>query len=356
MNGFLNIHKEAGWTSHDVVAKVRNLLTARHLALPVTGRSASGGVGALEERSPHGPPQMKPPKVGHAGTLDPQATGVLPICLGKATKLAEFLLHTDKEYRVVMKLGVATDTQDAQGQVLMRAETRGMTLKLVEKALKSFIGRVQQIPPMYSAIKVKGEPLYKMARRGQVVDRSSREVTIYALKILEMHEAEVTFDVVCSRGTYIRTLCADVGEQLGVGAHCSKLQRRRCGPFQIEEAVTLEELESALVEGKHHQMVYSLAVVLGHLPELIVRSERVEKAFHGTPLGYQDILWPKATFKKGDLFRVVTPDIGLMALARALMGSLDLRVNRTGDPLFKIEKVLVENALPKVKSCNYTTV
>ena len=338
MDGFLNIHKAAGWTSHDVVAKVRNLLTARHLASPVTGR----GVGASEERSPHGPPQMKPPKVGHAGTLDPQATGVLPICLGKATKLAEFLLHTDKQYRVVMKLGVATDTQDAHGQVLRRAETSGITPELVEKALKSFVGRIQQTPPMYSAIKVKGQPLYKMARKGQVIDRLAREVTIYTLDVLEMREDEVTFDVVCSRGTYIRTLCADVGEQLGVGAHCLRLERRRCGPFRIEEAVTLEELEEALVQDKHHRMVYSSAVVLGHLPKLVIRSERVERALHGAPLGQQDIQWPKATFKKGDLFRVVMPDIGLVALARALMGSLDLHPDHTGDPLFKIEKVLVE--------------
>jgi tRNA pseudouridine55 synthase len=322
MDGFLNIHKVEGWTSHDVVAKVRSLL--------------------------------KISKVGHAGTLDPQATGVLPICLGKATKLAEFWLNTDKEYRVVMKLGVATDTQDAHGQVLKRADINGVTLKLVEKALKSFIGRIQQIPPMYSAVKVKGQPLYKMARKGQVVDRSARAVTIYALEILEMREAEVTFDVVCSRGTYIRTLCADVGEQLGVGAHCSRLVRRRCGPFQIEEAVTVEELEAALVEGKHHQMVYSPTVVLGHLPELVIHGERVGRALHGVPLGCQDIHWPMATFKKGDLFRVVTPDIGLVALARALIGSLDLQLNRRGDCLFKIEKVLVGRI--GVKNRDYTTV
>jgi len=322
MDGFLNIHKAAGWTSHDVVAKVRNLL--------------------------------KVSKVGHAGTLDPQATGVLPICLGKATKLAEFLLHTDKKYRVVMKLGVATDTQDAHGQVLRRAETNGITPELVERVLKSFVGRIQQIPPMYSAIKVKGQPLYKMARKGQVIDRLAREVTIYALDVLEMREDEVTFDVVCSHGTYIRTLCADVGEQLGVGAHCLRLERRRCGPFRIEDAVTLEELEAALVQDKHYRMVYSPGVVLGHLPELVIRSERAERALHGAPLGQQDVQGPKETFKKGDLFRVVTPDIGLVALARALMGSLELQPNPTRDPLFKIEKVLVESL--KVKGRTYTTV
>jgi tRNA pseudouridine55 synthase len=294
---------------------------------------------------------MKPPKVGHAGTLDPQATGVLPICLGKATKLSEFLLHADKKYRVVMKLGVTTDTQDASGQVLMRSETTAVDQKEVEKALKTFVGRIEQIPPMYSAVKIKGQPLYKMARRGQRVERSAREVTIYSLDILGMREAEVTFEVVCSRGTYIRTLCADTGDRLGVGAHCLMLERRRCGPFRIEEAVTLEELESALIEDKHHRLIYGLSEVLGHLPKLTVRTERVERVLHGVPLGYQDIHWPKAAFNKGDLFSVVTPDMRVVALVKALTGSLELQTQRLHVPLFKIEKVLVEELKLKNHDC-----
>jgi tRNA pseudouridine55 synthase len=322
MDGFLNINKAAGWTSHDVVAKVRSLL--------------------------------KISKVGHAGTLDPQATGVLPVCLGKGTKLSEFLLHTDKKYRVVMKLGVTTDTQDADGQVLMRSETAAIHLGLVEKVLNAFVGRIQQIPPMYSAIKVKGQPLYKMARRGQVVERPAREVTIHSLDVLEMRESEVTFDVVCSRGTYIRTLCADAGERLGVGAHCLRLERRRCGSFRIEEAVTLEEVESALAEGKHHRLVYGLSEVLGHLPELVIPTERAERVLHGASLEYQDIRWSEATFKKGDLFRVVTPDVGLVALVKALTDSLELETQHPYAPLFKVEKVLVDPL--KFKSRNWTAV
>ncbi len=323
MDGFLNIHKAAGWTSHDVVARVRGLLMA---------------------------PQMKLPKVGHAGTLDPQATGVLPICLGKATKLAEFLLHADKQYRVVMKLGVVTDTQDADGQVLMRSEASAVNRESVEKVLKAFVGRIRQIPPMYSAIKVKGQPLYKIARKGQVVDRPAREVTIYSLDVLEMHDTEVTFDVVCSRGTYIRTLCADAGERLGVGAHCLKLERRRCGRFRIEDAVTLEEFEAALAQGRHHRMVYGLAEVLDHLPELLIRTESAERVLHGVPLGYQDVQWPEMVFQKGDLFRVVAPGMGLVALAKALVGSLN-QIPRAQAPLFKIEKVLVEQFKVKSRDC-----
>ena len=322
MDGFLNINKTAGWTSHDVVARVRSL--------------------------------VKTPKVGHAGTLDPQATGVLPICLGKATKLAEFLLHTDKKYRVVMKLGVVTDTQDADGQVLKRAETSALDLESVEKVLKAFVGRIQQVPPMYSAIKIKGQPLYKMARRGQVIERPAREVTIYSLDVLEMRESEVTFDVVCSRGTYIRTLCADAGERLGVGAHCLRLERRRCGPFRIEEAVTLEEFESVLAQGKHQRLVYGLSEVLDHLPELVIRTERAERVLHGAPLGDQDIYRPETSFKKGDLFRAVSLDIGLVALARALADSSELQRQRTQIPLFKVEKVLVGEL--KIKSRNFTAV
>jgi tRNA pseudouridine55 synthase len=319
MDGFLNIDKAAGWTSHDVVAKVRSLL--------------------------------KISKVGHAGTLDPQATGVLPLCLGKATKLSEFLLHTDKKYRVVMKLGVTTDTQDADGRVLMRSETAAINRAAVEKVLKAFVGRIQQVPPMYSAVKIKGQPLYKMARRGQVVERAARDVTIYSLDILEMNESEVTFDVVCSRGTYIRTLCADAGERLGVGAHCLRLERRRCGPFCIEESVTLEEFESALAEEKHHRLVYDFSKVLGHLPELVVRSERAERVLHGVPLGYPDIHWPVVPFKKGDLFRVAMPDMGLVALVKALADSLNLQTQRPHAPLFKVEKVLVEELKFKSRDC-----
>ena len=310
MHGFINLNKAAGWTSHDVVAKVRKI--------------------------------SRVSKVGHAGTLDPQATGVLPICVGKATKLAEFWLHTDKQYRVVMKLGEATDTQDAEGQVLNRVEASSVGLESVEKAFKAFVGRIQQVPPMYSAIKVRGQPLYKMARKGEVVDRPAREVTIHSLVLLEMHEAEVTFDVVCSRGTYIRTLCADVGEHLGVGGHCLRLERRRCGPFRIGESITLEGFEAALAEGKHGRVIHDLGVVLGHLPELVIRTERAEKVCHGVPIRYQDIECAVAEFKRGDLFRVAAPEIGLVALARALRGRDDLQTKDAQDPLFKVEKVLVD--------------
>lgn len=321
MDGFLNINKAAGWTSHDVVARVRRLLRI--------------------------------PKVGHAGTLDPQARGVLPICLGKATKLSEFWLHTEKQYRVVMKLGEVTDTQDADGQVLHRVEAGGVSLESVKKAFQSFVGQIQQVPPMYSAIKVKGQPLYKMARKGLVVDRPAREVTIHSLCLLEMNGTEVTFDVVCSRGTYIRTLCADVGNQLGVGAHCLRLERQRCGPFRIEQSVTLEEFEAALAQGTHSRMVYDLGEVVSHLPELVLRKEGTERACHGAPLGFQDIEWPGTEFKRGDLFRVVTPDLGLLGLARALIGRDEIRKSAQ-DPLFKVEKVLLGGLM--MNSRNYSAI
>jgi tRNA pseudouridine55 synthase len=322
MDGFLNIHKTAGWTSHDVVAKIRQLL--------------------------------KISKVGHAGTLDPQATGVLPICLGKATKLAEFWLHTEKEYRTVMKLGEVTDTHDASGRILMRKAASAVSRELVEEALGLFVGRIQQIPPMYSAVKMRGQPLYKMARRGEIVDRPSREVQIYAIRLLEKREAEVSFDVVCSRGTYIRSLCADVGEKLGVGAHCLRLERRRYGPFQVEDAVTLEALEAAQKSGDHQRMVHGLGEVLNHLPELILKKERAEKAWHGVPIGDHDIQQPAGLFEKGDLFRVIVPQVGLVALAKALMGRTDTEPMRSRLPLFKIEKVLVGEE--KMKIYNYTPV
>lgn len=327
MDGFLNINKAAGWTSHDVVACIRRLLT-RHL-------SASGGL-------PSTGFQPRRFRVGHAGTLDPQATGVLPVCLGKATRLVEFLLDCNKQYRVVMKLGETTDTQDADGRVLTRTDAGTISRDQVEKTLKSFEGKIQQVPPMYSALKVKGQPLYKLARKGQVIDRAPREVTITSLTLLGMHQNEVTFEGICSRGTYVRTLCADIGERLGVGAHCLRLERRRYGPFKVEEAMTLEEFEAALGSGKYTEIMYPLEVALTHLPELVLRHEGVERILNGVPIGPADIQWPTTPFQKGDRFRVTVPEMGLVAIARALVDFKEIRSDRVQGPLFKTEKVLVE--------------
>jgi len=182
-------------------------------------------------------------KAGHCGTLDPQASGVLLICLGRATRLADYFQALPKTYRAVLKLGEVTDTQDATGTVTASADASGLSDDEVTATLKSFVGRIAQVPPMYSALKSSGTPLHRLARKGIEIPRAPRPVDIYDIRILSIEHPLVTFDVSCSKGTYIRTLCHDVGQSLGPGAHLLSLIRRAVGDFRIEKAVTLERLD-----------------------------------------------------------------------------------------------------------------
>lgn len=213
MNGILNVYKEKGFTSHDVVAKLRGILHQK--------------------------------KIGHTGTLDPDAVGVLPVCLGKATRVCDMLTEESKTYEAVMLLGVDTDTQDTSGKVLRTAEAT-VTPEEVEAAALSFIGPYQQIPPMYSALKVNGKKLYELARKGIEVERKAREVQILDLKILDVDLPRVRMEVTCSRGTYIRTLCYDIGEKLGCLGCMEHLIRSRVGIFSVEDSHTLAEIEASV--------------------------------------------------------------------------------------------------------------
>lgn len=209
-NGIINIHKEAGFTSHDVVAKMRGILGQK--------------------------------KIGHTGTLDPQATGVLPVCLGSGTKLCDMLTDRDKEYVAELLLGVSTDTQDTTGQVLAECPVN-CSEEQVQGAVMSFVGEYDQIPPMYSALKVDGKKLYELARAGREVERKARRVSIPEIEILAMDLPVVKLRVVCSKGTYIRTLCSDIGDRLGCGGTMKSLVRTAVGRFLLADAITLGELE-----------------------------------------------------------------------------------------------------------------
>ena len=217
MDGILVIDKPAGMTSHDVVNHIRQIVGQR--------------------------------RVGHAGTLDPEATGVLIILLGKATQLFEDMKKTQKEYIAGIKLGITTTTQDAWGEKL--TENTGVKVEeaAIIAAMERFRGRITQIPPMFSAIKYKGRPLYKIARAGQVVERQSREVDIFELSLLsfDCEKQEAIIKIICSSGTYVGTLCADIGDVLGIGAHMCSLRRMRVGKFSIDNAATLEELEKGML-------------------------------------------------------------------------------------------------------------
>ena len=217
INGVLNIYKPRGFTSHDVVAKLRGIL--------------------------------KQKKIGHTGTLDPEAVGVLPVCLGNATRACELLTDKDKEYVAELLLGVKTDTQDMTGQILQESCVE-VTEQEVRMALEGFLGDYDQIPPMYSALKVNGKKLYELARAGKEVERKARSVRIHGIEVLEIDIPRLTIRVSCSKGTYIRTLCHDLGEKLGCGAAMERLERTRSGSFVKEEAITLKELEQKVKEEK----------------------------------------------------------------------------------------------------------
>ncbi len=216
MNGIINIYKEPGFTSADVVAKLRGILHQK--------------------------------KIGHTGTLDPAAEGVLPVCIGNGTRVCELITDWDKEYEAVLILGVTTDTLDMEGTVLSRAdqsELEKISENQVFESVRSFVGKIQQVPPMYSALKVNGQRLYDLARQGIEVERKAREITIFSIDILDVKLPRVTMRVKCSKGTYIRSLCQDIGESLGVGGAMEHLTRTRVGCFGIETAVRLNDLEKA---------------------------------------------------------------------------------------------------------------
>lgn len=247
-NGILIIDKPAGWTSMDVCAKVR---------------------GILHEK-----------RVGHGGTLDPLATGVLPVFVGRATRAVEFAENSRKEYLAGLRLGLVTDTQDVTGTVL---ETHPVTVgrEALEAALESFQGNISQIPPMYSAVKVHGKKLYELARRGEEVERKPRPVTIYELELLEAeNETDCLFRCLCSKGTYIRTLCHDIGQALGCGGALYSLRRTMAAGYTLEEAVTIEDIQE-----QGEALLLPLDGLFAQYPALTVRSPGQEKRVRcGTPI------------------------------------------------------------------------
>ena len=293
LGGFLNIDKPAGWTSHDVVAKIRRLLGFK--------------------------------RVGHLGTLDPEATGVLPICFGYGTKLASLLNDADKTYEAVLRLGEETETEDATGRVTrvfpLPASLQGENgERTIADTLAAFVGRYLQQPPMYSAVKVNGVPLYKAARRGEVVARPSRTVAIHAITFLGRHGRDVAFRVACSKGTYIRTLCADVGTKLGVGGHLLSLRRVQAGPFLLRDALELDTLAEQCASKAWSGSVYPFNRVLSGLPALSVRPEVVAKVLNGVQIGLDGLArW--LPFQKGDSLRLLDPGGRLLAIGVALRDS-----------------------------------
>jgi tRNA pseudouridine55 synthase len=251
LHGIINIKKEKGFTSHDVVAKMRGI--------------------------------TKQKKIGHTGTLDPDATGVLPVCLGKATKVCDLLTDKDKTYRTVLELGRTTDTYDATGQTLSQNNVT-VTEDEVCETIRSFVKTYEQIPPMYSAIKVGGKKLYELARNGIEVERKGRTVTIMSIQMEQVNLPYVTFEVTCSKGTYIRSLCYDIGQALGCGGCMYALERTRVGRYRIEDAYTLSQVEEKMKAGQIEEILQPVDDVFSGYPALTVKEPFHRLLYNGNRL------------------------------------------------------------------------
>ena len=293
MNGVINIYKNTGMTSFDVVAMVRRVA------------------------------KMK--KVGHTGTLDPAASGVLPVCLGKATKIIDYIMENKKVYRVNLKLGMVTDTYDLEGEVLREEDASHITKDEILNCRNSFLGTIDQVPPMYSALKQNGVRLYELARQGIEVHREARKVTIYSIENIKIESNDnIQMDVCCSKGTYIRSLCYDIGEKLNVGATMTALERIQNGPFTKEEAINIEDLTEELLE-KH---IISIEKALDSFEKITVNEKFGKLLRNGVKVFDNRMYSEEVEFNK--LYRVYE-DNGVF-----------LGLGKRDEKGFKLEKLLIE--------------
>lgn len=303
MNTVINLNKPRGISSQLAVTKVRRLLDAK--------------------------------KAGHAGTLDPIATGILLVCLGEATKITRFLTEADKEYIAVMKLGEKTNTLDSEGEVIKKTDYLSLEEHHIRQVVESFKGTIRQIPPMFSAVKIGGSPLYKLARKGLTVERAERVITIHNLEITGFQPPFLEIKVACSKGTYIRTLCSDIGDALGVGAHMTELKRTRIGAFRLEESIPLEGLGELSLKALNEEggkwtsspSITGLDAALRHIEEMILTEKEFAGAWNGVPFNRRDLVQSGSEF-----LRLKDPEGKLFALGRVTGGLIliERRLNIAG--------------------------
>lgn len=306
INGIVNIYKEKGYTSHDVVAVLRKVVGQK--------------------------------KIGHTGTLDPDATGVLPVCLGRATKVCELLTDHDKTYEALLLLGKSTDTQDISGEVLEEKNPAHLTEEEVRSCIESFIGEYDQVPPMYSALKVNGKKLYELAREGKTVERKSRRVQIHGIRILEMNLPHVRMEVDCSKGTYIRTLCHDIGEKLQVGGCMEELERTKVGRFLKEDAVTLDEVRQKMEQGEGAELFTPLDQIFAELPAVTVTDAKAWMSYNGNDLPERFLL-EKEEWTDGQEVRVYDSKKNFIGLYQY----------RAPKKLFHIKKMFLDPEAEKIE-------
>jgi tRNA pseudouridine55 synthase len=283
LNGILLVDKPASITSAKVVSRIKKIFGAR--------------------------------KVGHTGTLDPFATGILVCCINRGTKLARFFLHGNKKYEAVLHLGIETDTQDSTGIVTSTCDNVLFSEMKIRSVLNQFKGTIEQIPPVYSALKSKGTPLYKLVRRGNPVQKPARRITIFNIEILRINLPLIHFSVSCSAGTYIRTLCADIGKFLGCGGHLKELRRIQSSGFSITEALKLSEIENFALSGKISDRIISMSNALQDMPEHIADKALAKKIMHGNIITKKD-LRPIHTETSEGFIKIVDTNNNLIAVLK----------------------------------------
>ena len=309
MNKVVNLYKPKGPTSFDMVQKVKGILGVK--------------------------------KAGHIGTLDPEAEGMLPICLNRSTRIIPFLTSQFKVYEAEMKLGTATDTQDATGKVIAEGSAETVEEDLLRAVLKKFEGPQQQIPPMYSAKKKNGIPLYKLARSGITIERNPVPIHIYSIDLISLNDDRATFTVQCSSGTYIRTLCNDIGERLGCFAHMSRLIRTQVGIFKRETSVTLENLERAAREGELSSVLMQQEDALEFLPFITIKKDFSKLLTNGIAVSRKSVASISEPIRTEALYRAMSEDGRLLAVLESKYDEKDFNKLEPGAVAFKTKRVLI---------------
>lgn len=295
INGILNIYKEKGYTSHDVVAKLRGITRQK--------------------------------KIGHTGTLDPDAQGVLPVCFGRATKLCDMLTDKSKTYEAVLLLGVSTDTQDTSGKILEEKSTGHLSEREVLDCIHGYIGEYEQLPPMYSALKINGKKLYELAREGIEVERKRRKVTIYDIRVEEAALPRVRMTVSCSKGTYIRTLCHDIGSDLGTGGCMESLLRTKVGRFELKDSLKLSEVEELFQQGELEKVLIPVDAMFCDKRPVYVKPEYAALAYNGNAFQVKCILTP-GEYVDGEQVRVYDIEEHFIGIYRYAEESGQFRVEK----------------------------
>ena len=309
LNQVVNLYKPSGPTSFSMVRSVKRILGVK--------------------------------KAGHIGTLDPMAEGILPICLNQSTRIIQFLSPLSKHYQCTMTLGMATDTQDSTGKTIFEGDPSRVTETQVRNVLASFVGEQKQVPPMFSAKKNKGIPLYKLARNGITIERKPVSVHFYSIDFVNMNENRVEFEAHCSAGTYLRTLCHDIGQKLGCGAHMSRLIRKQVGVFDQDSSVSPEALESASVNGKLADVLFPVEKVLEFLPEIRINDDFIEPLAHGNALPKFSLKACPEEFKPGMIMRVCNGSNKVLAIVEPLVDQGQFARLAAEDIAFKLKRVLI---------------